>query len=100
MQESTEVNIDEETIRKAGLRISDKTINAHLAPNARVFEITGMENVFVMESDLYGNEMPKGFCFLAFYGRNGLIGQQLKVDTLVNASINDIQKMVDSNAAG
>jgi hypothetical protein len=93
------VNIDEETIQKVGLRQSDKTINAQ-APDARVFEIPGLENVFIMEKDLYGNEMPKGSCFLAFYGRNGLMGQQLRVSTLKKSSIDDLKKIVDSNSAG
>jgi hypothetical protein len=100
MQHPNEVNIDEETIRKAGLRPSDKAVNAQLAPGARVFEFPQLENVFIMESDLYGNAMPKGSCFLAFYGRSGLMGQHLKVETLKNASVEEIKKIVDSNSAG
>jgi hypothetical protein len=100
MQHKMEVNIDDETIRKAGLRLTDKAINAHLAPSSRVFEIPGLENVFVMESDLYGNTMPKDSCFLAFYGRNGLIGTHLKVDTLKHASVEEIKKIVESHSEG
>ncbi|MCW3109986.1 MAG: hypothetical protein JWQ09_4492 [Segetibacter sp.] len=77
-------NIDEETISKIGLRLSDEPINAQIAPNARVFEYPHLYKVFVMESDLYGNTMPKDSCFLAFYGHHGLIGKDLKVETLRN----------------
>lgn len=100
MKPTNEVNLDAETIRKAGLRLTDKPVNAELAPDARVFEFPGLENVFIMESDLYGNTMPKGSCFLAFYGRNGLIGKHLKVETLKNASLEDIKKIVESNREG
>lgn len=100
MLSNKDVNLDEGTIREVGLRISTKAINAQIAPDARVFEIPGLENVFIMESDLYGNVMPKDTCFLAFYGRNGLMGQHLKVDRLKNCTIEDIKKMVDLNSAG
>ena len=100
MQHPKEVNLDEETIRKTGLRLSDKPVNAELAPEARVFEFPQLENVFIMESDLYGNTMPKGSCFLAFYGRNGLMGKHLKVETLKNCSIEEIKKIVESNREG
>lgn len=93
-------NIDDETISKIGLRLSDKLINAQIAPNVRVFEYPHLDNVFVMESDLYGNIMPKNSCFLAFYGNHGLIGSHLKVETLKNSSIEDIKKMIDSNVEG
>ena len=53
-----------------------------------------------MESDLYGNTMPKDSCFLAFYGSHGLIGKHLRVETLKNASVTDIKKMVESNSEG
>jgi len=90
-------NIDEEIVNKVGLRLSDKPVNAQIPPNARVFEYPHLENVFIMESDLYGNLMPKNSCFLAFYGTHGLIGKHLKVETLKNASVEDIKKMVESN---
>src|SRR3954463_10549050 len=93
-------NIDEETIRKVGLQLSDKKINAQIAPNARVFEYPHLENVFIMESDLYGNTMPKNSCFLAFYGTHGLIGKNLSVETLRNASVDDIKSMVEMNNEG
>jgi len=96
----SDYTVDEETINKLGLRLSTKQINAHIAPNARVFEYPHLENVFVMESDLYGNQMPKGSCFLAFYGRNGLIGKHLKVETLKETSVADIKKLVESHSEG
>jgi hypothetical protein len=93
-------SIDEEIINKIGLQLSNKDINAHIAPDARVFEYPGLDNVFIMESDLYGNTMPDGSCFLAFYGSHGLIGKHLYLETLKNASMNDIEAMVDSHSEG
>lgn len=100
MENKHDVNLDEETIRIAGLRPTDKALNATLAPHARVFEYPGLEQVYIMESDLYGNVMPPGSCFLAFEGHHGLIGQHLKVETLKRSSAEDIKKLVDSNAHG
>lgn len=97
---SPELNIDAETINQIGLRISENQINAHIAPNARVFEYPGLENVFVMESDPYGNIMPKGSCFLAFFGSHGLIGTHLRVEELKKATAADIKKMVESHSEG
>lgn len=93
-----ELNIDEETISKIGLILSDKPVNAQIALNARVFEYPHLDNVFIMESDLYGNTMPKNSCFLAFYGSHGLIGKHLKVETLKNASVEDIKNIVESHS--
>jgi hypothetical protein len=93
-------NIDDDTISKIGLRLSDRQINAQIAPNARVFEYPDLENVYVMESDLYGNIMPKDAIFLAFYGKHGLIGKQIKISTLKNASVDDVQKLIQSNEEG
>ena len=98
MTNNEDFNIDDETIRKVGLQQSVKHINAQTAPNARIFEYPGLENVFIMESDLYGNTKPKGSCFLAFDSNHGLIGKHLKVETLKNASMEDIKKMVESNS--
>lgn len=92
--------IDEETIRKIGLRPSDNLINAQISPGARVFDYPNLENVFVMESDLYGNKMPEDSCFLAFNSQHGLVGKHLKVETLKNASREDIKKIVDDNNLG
>ena len=100
MNESNIYNIDEETIRQVGLRLTDNPISAQLAPNARVFEYPYLKDVFIMESDLYGNPMPEDTCFLAFQGRNGLIGKQLKVETLKKASMEEIKKMVELNSEG
>jgi hypothetical protein len=97
MENSISFNIDEETINKVGLRPSDQAINAQIAPDARVFEYPHLENVFIMESDLYGNKMPKDSCFLAFTGLHGLIGKHLKVETLKKASLEEIRNMVESN---
>ena len=94
------MNLDEATIKAAGLRPTGKALNATLAPGARVFEYPGLENVYIMESDLYGNVMPPGSCFLAFEGREGLIGRHLKVETLKQCSGEENKKIVDSNANG
>lgn len=95
-----DVNIDEETINKVGLKLSNKPIHAPQAPFARVFEYPHLENVFIMETDLYGNAMPKGSCFLVFYGRNGLMGTDLGVETLKHSSVEDIRAIVEKHAQG
>jgi len=100
MIKNIDLNIDEKTISKIGLRLTDNPINAPMATNARVFEYPHLKDVFIMESDLYGNIMPKDHCFLAFYGSHGLMGKHLKVVTLKNASVEDIKKMVASNSEG
>jgi len=100
MIKNYEINIDEETVRKIGLRLSDKPISAQIAPNARVFEFPHLDDVFVMESDLYGNMMPKNSCFLAFYGNHGYIGKQLKIETLKNADEEYIKNLVEINSKG
>jgi hypothetical protein len=100
MIDNNDVNIDEETITTVGLRLSDKPINAQVSKEARVFEYPDLQNVFVMESDLYGNTLPKDSCFLAFYGTHGLIGKHLKVETLKKSSVKEIEKMVKDNNEG
>lgn len=90
--------INEEIVYKLGLRLSDKLTNTSIASNARVFDSPYLNDVFVMESDLYGNIMPKDSCFLAFYGIHGLIGKELSVDTLTNIGIEDIQSIVKNNS--
>ena len=100
MEKIDEFVIDEETINKIGLQRSTKPINASGNEDARVFEYPLLNNVFIMESDLYGNKMPKGSCFLAFYGSSGLIGKHLKIETLRNASSKEIESIVQRNDEG
>ena len=94
------LTLNEDVISQVGLQLSKKSMNAPTTPNARVFEYPLLDNVFVMENDLYGNAMPAGSCFLVFKGRNGWIGKHLKIDTLKNASVEDIKRMVDNNHEG
>ena len=96
----SDTNIDRETISKIGLRLSDKAINAEISLAARVFEYPHLKDVFVMENDLYGNIMPNGSCFLAFYGRHGLIGKELSIEKLSNSSVEDIRNIVQINTEG
>lgn len=100
MSDIHHLNLNKEIIEQLGLRPSNESINAQIAPNARVFEYPGLEHVYIMESDLYGNPMPEGSCFLAFEGRAGLLGKHIRIETLKNSSKEDIMKMVDDNQAG
>lgn len=100
MIKSNDVNINEKTINKIGLTLSDELADAHIAPGARVFKYPHLDNVFIVESDLYGNKMPKNSCFLAFPGTHGWVGKHLKIKTLKNASVEDIKKMVEINSEG
>src|SRR3954464_1096765 len=100
MLNNKEFNIDDETVNKIGLRLSGKEINAQIAPDARIFEYPGLDNVFIMESDLYGNTMAEDSCFLASLGNHGLIGRHLKIETLKHASKEEIKAMVESHSEG
>ncbi|MCU7552932.1 hypothetical protein OCK74_27710 [Chitinophagaceae bacterium LB-8] len=100
MLDTNQFNLDKDTIDQLGILRCYKNINAQIAPNARVFEYPNIENVYIMESDLYGNTMPKGSCFLAFEGRAGLMGIHITIATLRNSSIEDIRKLVEDNHAG
>ena len=93
-------NLKQETIDLLGLIPAEKTINAQISPEARVFEYPKVENVYIMESDLYGNTMPEGSCFLVFLGRTGLIGKHITIDALVSSSVEDIKKMVADHDRG
>jgi hypothetical protein len=100
MSDIISYNIDEETISRLGLTITDKQINAHRTPNARVFEYPLLENVFIMENDLYGTIMPEHSCFIAFNGRHGLMGKHMSIDKLRNSSMEEIKKLVADNSEG
>jgi hypothetical protein len=100
MNNRIDCNIDDETIRKVGLRLSRKPINAQIALNSRIFEYPHLENVFIMESDLYGNKMPKNSCFIAFNGKHGLVGKHMSIEILLNATVADIMHIVQTNSAG
>ena len=100
MKKKHVINRDDDTIKKVGLRLSEKAINSETAIDSRVFEYPHLENVFIMESDLYGNAMPEHSCFLAFLGNHGLMGKHLKIETLLNASVDSIKKLVQSNKEG
>jgi hypothetical protein len=92
--------IDDETINKVGLRLSDKPINAQIATDSRVFEYPHLDSVLVLESDLYGNLLPEDSCFLAFNGTHGLIGKDLKIERLRNATVEEIKLIVEANIEG
>lgn len=100
MNNQNEENIDDETIKVMGLRLSSKPVNAETALNARVFEYPNLQGVYIMESDLYGNKMPKDSCFLAFSGQHGLIGKPVKVATLKHSTVMEIKQMVQQNNEG
>lgn len=93
-------NIDDAIITQLGLEVAKEHVNADIAPNARVFKYPFIENVFIMESDLYGNVMPKDSLFLAFYGRNGLVGKHVTIEELKRYNQKDIENIVKSNFEG
>jgi hypothetical protein len=91
-------NIDAQTIREVGLLLTDEPINAQIAPDARVLKYPSLEKVYVMESDLYGNTMPKGSCFLVFDGHHGLVGKHLLVETLRSVGVEGIRSIIETNS--
>jgi hypothetical protein len=93
-------HIDEEIINSVGLQPSDNPVSSQLATNARVYEFPTLDNVFVMESDFYGNPMPEGSCFLAVQGKRGLMGRRLRVETLRDCRTEEIQKMAQDISEG
>lgn len=93
-------NLDQKIIDKLGLYRSQAHINAAIAPDAIIFQFLTLEHVYVMESDLYGNPMPAGSCFLAFQGRNGLMGKHMSIQILKMSTIADIRKIVEDNHDG
>jgi hypothetical protein len=100
MKNQHEVNLDDQTIEVIGLIQTNKQINAEIAPSARVFEYPHLEDVYIMECDLYGNIMPKDSCFLAFTGHHGMIGKHIKVEMLKQSSVLEIKQMVEENNEG
>jgi hypothetical protein len=100
MNNPDQPGLSAETIEKLGLRLMQEGIIPQMAPTERVFAYPGLEKVYVMENDLYGNPMPEGSCFLAFNGRVGLIGQHITIDALQNSTKADIEKLVADNRAG
>jgi hypothetical protein len=100
MSDTVSYNIDKETISRLGLTITHKQVNAQSTPHARVFEYPHLENVFIMENDLYGATMPGHSCFIAFNGRHGLMGKQISIDELKNSSLEEIRKLVVDNSEG
>ncbi|HEY1023010.1 MAG TPA: hypothetical protein VGE06_11895 [Flavisolibacter sp.] len=93
-------NLDKETIDQLGLYPSQEQINAPSAPDARIFQFHELKDVYLMESDLYGNTMPQGSCFLAFQGRDGLLGKHILIETLKKCTLADIKKIVENNHDG
>ena len=91
-------NIDAQTIQDLGLELTDEPINAQVAPDARIFKFPSLDEVYIMESDLYGNTMPKGSCFLVFNGNRGLVGKHLLVETLKSASVDGIKAIIETNS--
>lgn len=100
MNTEQEENIDEATIAAIGLKLTNEHVNAETASSSRVFEYPHLKGVYIMESDLYGNKMPKDSCFLAFHGQHGLIGKHVKVETLKHSTMMEIKQMVEENNEG
>ena len=100
MSDTISYNIDDETISQLGLIITTKEVNAPSTPHARVFEYPHLDNVFIMENDLYGSTMPEHSCFIAFNGRHGLVGKHMTIDALKKSSVDDIRQLVADNSEG
>lgn len=78
--------------------ISQNNDKAPQIPNTRIFEFPDLQNVFVLESDLYGNPTPDGLCFLAFYGKRGLMGKFMRIENLKKSSAADIKLLVERHS--
>jgi hypothetical protein len=100
MTQNTGSSIDEQTIQSLNLQLTTEPLNAQLDLGARVFKYPSLDKVFIMESDLYGNKMPPGSCFLAFQDYHGLIGKHLYIETLKNSSAEDIKNIIETHEQG
>jgi hypothetical protein len=100
MTNTTELNIDDETIHALNLQLTTEPLNAQVDLGGRVFKYPSLDKVFIMESDLYGNKMPAGSCFLAFQGHHGLIGKHMYIETLKNSSAEDIKSIIEMHDQG
>ncbi len=100
MSDKNQHHIDAETIETIGLRLTDTPLTAEPAVTTPVYRYPHLENVYVMETDLYGNPLPKDRCFLAFNGPHGLIGKDLKVETLKRSSVKEIEQLVQHHNEG
>jgi hypothetical protein len=100
MTNSTGFNIDDETIQSLKLQLTNEPLNGPNDLVGRVFKYPALEKVYIMESDLYGNMMPQGSCFLAFQGNHGLIGKHLYIKTLKSSTTADIKAMIAAHDQG
>jgi hypothetical protein len=100
MTDSTGKNINDETIHTLKLQLTTEPLNAQVDLGARVFKYPSLDRVFIMESDLYGNKMPQGSCFLVFQGNHGMIGKHLYIETLKNSSAEEIKTMIETYDQG
>jgi hypothetical protein len=92
--------LDDETIRFLELKPVVTPLTAEIPSAGRVFAYPHLKDVYIMESDLYGNEMPEGSCFLAFPGTHGLMGEHLKIEALLTATPGDIMRLVKKDHNG
>ena len=92
--------LDDETIQTLGLIPSEDPLTAEISHPGRVFKYPHLKGVYIMESDLYGNPMPEGSCFLAFNGTHGLMGEHIKIDTLKSSTPEDIRSRIEKERQG
>lgn len=97
MKKESKLRIDTETLESLGLQVADTPLTAEPFVSGQVYKYQRLDNVYIMETDLYGNDLPEGSCFLAFEGHHGLIGKPLKLEKLKSLSPADIEKMVSDN---
>jgi hypothetical protein len=100
MKKDSEHLIDAEMVQALGLQLSPTPLTAEAPIAGRVYKYPQLENVYIMERDLYGNLMPEGSCFLAFNGHHGLMGKRLKLATLKRFNAEDIKKVVREHNEG
>ena len=98
--DNTNQILDDETIESVGLILTESPLTAEISHPGRVFEYPHLEGVYIMESDLYGNPMPEGSCFLAFNGTHGLMGEHIKIDTLKSSTPEDIRSRIEKERQG
>jgi hypothetical protein len=100
MENTANQILDDDTIESLGLILTASPLTAEISHPGRVFEYPHLKGVYIMESDLYGNPMPEGSCFLAFNGTHGLMGEHLKIQTLKTSTPEEIRSRVEKEQEG
>ena len=93
-------HVNEDIIINLGLQPTTIPISSPSTVGVRAYSVPTLEQVYIMENDLYGNPLPEGSCFLAVQGKHGLIGRSIREVKLRNYSAGEILNIVQKIQGG